>query len=1499
MLPIPKDSPPTSQTPWQLSAELFKRLQPANPRFKATVVLPTDPESKFIVSQFMKDRPLGYGITKITCVYNQSLHMGFLGHLFNIEEEAQKFSSSWQAGPLSQERRGAIGTWKELTDPFSPLKVTIDQEPETLRHAKVLPLWHGTSPEKSVSICASGFTYFGKHAYFAGGVEAGNTDIGYFGSGIYFTESAQYAAMYSKGCLLLSWVSMREPYPVVSDQPYPKKCTDMLTLEGKGAYQNYDAHFVPVAATNRRMEYYPCFENQKALWHEIVVFQKAQALPSFIIEIGAEPVRSPSMSYTFAACYAACRAGDIVQVQSWILEDRKRLCEEDMQGENCLFAAVLGNQMPLLMWLLSQDPALFKKCRKDGTSLMHMAAAEGHVQIVFWLHRKDPTMVHSGSFTPLYSAALCDQSQVLQMFLEDVKKNTSLIEEIVQRPCPKSLQFLLKNGLNPNQTNKFQQTLLHLAAYKGQAANIEILLEQGGASINAQDLSKKTPLYLAVVQGHLSAAICLLDKGADPRLCAIEGDTILHVAAFYGYAPLLQIILKHPIGRTLIHVADGDGKQPIHKAVWTHDKPDVMQLLLEAGAHAGAKNAYDYTPLHWAAKHGHAASAQVLIKAGASWDSLNKNNDTPLDLAIKWGQNQILCTLLGAHKTLPEEPVSKDAEGYYYRRLVTAKTSDLIEEQIIHLIKLGLLYTDKNDLLSAAKILNGALHLVATHKGGSPLQKLLLKQLAQIEEDFFTQHQVPGYKQTEARILKYRTQLCRIRIQAKEMLDAEVPLEKVQNLLTEGFKGILCAHINEIQNLLGKPPVEWACIGMGSMARAEMCPNSDIEFAFILKKETPEALDYFRRLSQILALQILNLGETKFPIFARVDLAHPSPTPNGFSLDSAGNSPLGVPGIYELIASPKKLAGFQTLKWIDRNIILPNALSAVCFVAGNEKLVATYREAVKKEMKKERHTLAFRLLAGHLQEFRPNLCQEKEEAKAFGIKKELYRPFQEILGCLSLFFELKERGTLARLGELVKLGVFSAQGAAHLKTAILKVLEFRVRAHLFYKDEIEYLFHLEEGQTRDASQLYLEGESLKALEDIYKTLIPFHRCAEEFYQTRNKKAFRSLFYDDSPSVQGQAFQKTLQYAKAQVACQQAVSLNPNDIDAQLFLGDIEEKMGKSKEALPRNLKALALAQQKYGENHPDVATCYSNIGNVYNSLGEYEKALEFYQKALKIQLQVLGENHPSVATSYNNIGFVYDSLGEFTQALEFYQKALKIQLQVLGENHPDVATSYNNIGSVYDSLGEYEKALEFYQKALKIRLQVLGGNHPSVATSYNNIGMVYNNLGEFTQALEFYQKALKIQLQALGENHPDVATSYNNIGSVYAKLGEYEKALKFLQKALKIQLQVLGENHPSVATSYNNIGSVYDSLGEYEKALEFHQKGLKVFLQVYGENHPNIQVALKNLIACAEKASPPQVKALRETSILCKKILGKQDPLVQRLIQLVGKEDHGLSYGKP
>ena len=199
-------------------------------------------------------------------------------------------------------------------------------------------------------------------------------------------------------------------------------------------------------------------------------------------------------------------------------------------------------------------------------------------------------------------------------------------------------------------------------------------------------------------------------------------------------------------------------------------------------------------------------------------------------------------------------------------------------------------------------------------------------------------------------------------------------------------------------------------------------------------------------------------------------------------------------------------------------------------------------------------------------------------------------------------------------------------------------------------------------------------------------------------------------------------------------------------------------------------RALRHALKKYGENHPEVATCYNNIGSIYSSQGDYAKALEYYKNALSILLSVFDENHPEVATCYNNIGFIYDSQGDYANASEYYKKALSIRLSVFGENHPDVADSYNNIGGIYSSQGDYAKALEYYNKALSIRLSVFGENHPEVATCHNNISIIYFFQSNFSQALDYLIKSLKIYSGLYGYNTQDANSCSKVVYVTYCKL---------------------------------------------------------------------------------------------------------------------------------
>ncbi len=1122
---IPSDLKfPNPQMPWSINQGLFGRLQPHNTHFKAAVLLPTDKESTFISNYFMASKPPGYSIARISCVYNDSLHRSFVDHLSRIEEEGKKFPSTWHTESLPEKRKQVIESWKALTYPFSPL--TVEGE-ETLNHAKVLPLWYGASSNRSQAICSTGFTQVRQK--------------GYFGNGMYFTDSAHFASMNNKGFLLLSWVSMREPYPVVTDTIPPRTCTDITTLRGKGAYLNYDAHFIPVASfvpnSTDLIDYFPC--TQKPDWNQIVVFQKFQALPSFIIELEADLFLSP----------------------------------------------------------------------------------------------------------------------------------------IINR-------------------------------------------------------AKK-------------------------------------------------------------------------------------------------------------------------------------------------------------------EELPKDVEGHYCKKLLQAKRDENVQEQIHYVEKLGDIYLEKQNWVTAAKILNGALAIVEKHKG-SPTY--FLKKLKHIETLFLASKGFKTLPQHES-ILHFRTQLKKARALSVKAFQEGKSIQEVARSLTLSYKELLSDLILDSQKVLGPPPIDWSCVGMGSMARNEMCPYSDLEFAFLIGEKTETNLQYFRSLAGLLELRIINCGETKFPLFGNLfgeTSPNASPTPSGFCMDSGGNTPLGKPGLYELINTPEGLAQFQSLNKKKADIIVTNALSLVSHIAGDKTLSHAYDRAKEAKLNTNatddtfcfpfRKELAIKLLEGregHVEDFKPKLSKEKQEDGHFDIKKELYRPLQSVIGALTLFCGLRAESSFEMIEQLYQNKYLSLEGAKNLSNALLQALALRFEAHSFYNNEEESLLHIEAGKPQDPHYLYLEETRLVSLLEIYKVLIPFHLCGEEFVKVRDPEIFRNFpFYDENPSVQGEAYGKMLQYEKAQIAWQQAVSLNPNDIDAQLNLGIIERQMGKCKEFLSRNLQALSLAQKKYGENHPTVADCYNSAGLAYQALGQYVKALEFFKTALEISLQVQAENHPNVAASYSNIGATYKDLGQYTEALKFCHKALEIQLKVLGKNHPHVSASYTLIGGIHLTFGKYNKALEFFEKDLDILL-ILNKSHPDIAQCYNNIGFAYYEMGNYREALTFYTKALEVSLKFFGENHPAVATIHNNIGLVHRSSKDYNKARDSIEKSLKIRIKVLGEKHPEtakshgniglvyhylnknnealkslekglqillplqeeheeVATIYHNLGLVYDSLGDYSKALEYYQKDLKISCSVLGENHPSV-----------------------------------------------------------
>jgi hypothetical protein len=240
---------------------------------------------------------------------------------------------------------------------------------------------------------------------------------------------------------------------------------------------------------------------------------------------------------------------------------------------------------------------------------------------------------------------------------------------------------------------------------------------------------------------------------------------------------------------------------------------------------------------------------------------------------------------------------AQDLEGQLFKSLLEARKQHWVEEQIIHLTRLGDFYLAK-DLHKAACLFNGALALVLKIKQAPLIEDFLFNKLVKLQVDFYKSKGIPLLPADCKRLLKkHRQQLQETRAKcAQEFLNGK-PTFSIQTKLTENFKSLLTYIIEENMGLMGKAPTKWSIIAMGSMARSEMCPYSDIECAVLLKKSSDETKLYFRTLFQLINMHIINLGETRFPLFESIDPIHSSATPSGFSMDIGGNTPLGVPGV--------------------------------------------------------------------------------------------------------------------------------------------------------------------------------------------------------------------------------------------------------------------------------------------------------------------------------------------------------------------------------------------------------------------------------------------------------------------------------------------------------------------------------------------------------------------------------------------------------------------------
>ncbi|MBV8801685.1 MAG: hypothetical protein JO131_01730, partial [Gammaproteobacteria bacterium] len=175
----------------------------------------------------------------------------------------------------------------------------------------------------------------------------------------------------------------------------------------------------------------------------------------------------------------------------------------------------------------------------------------------------------------------------------------------------------------------------------------------------------------------------------------------------------------------------------------------------------------------------------------------------------------------------------------------------------------------------------------------------------------------------------------------------------INKFIFEKIRKFYLSLIHTSITLLGRPFKEFAIAYMGSNARVQATPYSDIESLMIIKNVKDHA--YAKKIIQLTLISILNLGETiVFNLGISVLDKYGKPftlngeffdkwTPDGLSYDSnnpgAQKTPLGRKNLYSLIGPPKLLSeifssdtGFHLHQW------LPHVIRLTRFAGGKREL---------------------------------------------------------------------------------------------------------------------------------------------------------------------------------------------------------------------------------------------------------------------------------------------------------------------------------------------------------------------------------------------------------------------------------------------------------------------------------------------------------------------------------------------------------------------------------
>uniref|UniRef100_A0A8C8BKK8 Ankyrin repeat domain 52 n=1 Tax=Otus sunia TaxID=257818 RepID=A0A8C8BKK8_9STRI len=253
----------------------------------------------------------------------------------------------------------------------------------------------------------------------------------------------------------------------------------------------------------------------------------------------------------------------------------------------------------------------------------------------------DPSLRDKQGYTAVHYAAAYGNRQNLELLLEmsfncleDVESTipVSPLHLAAYNGHCEALKTLAETLVNLDVRDHKGRTALYLATERGSTECVEVLTSHGASALVKErkrkwtplhaagrcspptDLERaplppafppRTPLMLAIMNGHVDCVHLLLEKGSTADAADKRGRTALHRGAVTGCEDCLAALLDHD---AFVLCRDFKGRTPIHFAS-ACGHLEILRTLLQAALSTDPLDSVvdysGYSPMHWASYSGH------------------------------------------------------------------------------------------------------------------------------------------------------------------------------------------------------------------------------------------------------------------------------------------------------------------------------------------------------------------------------------------------------------------------------------------------------------------------------------------------------------------------------------------------------------------------------------------------------------------------------------------------------------------------------------------------------------------------------------------------------------------------------------------------------------------------------------------------------------------------------------------------------------------------------